>query len=1204
MNTPLLRLCAVLAAGIPVKSPAATIAWTGGTANWDTSNARWNPADEPDADDTAVFNTAHVVTMTNASDTVLGLTMSGGIDLLTNGNDLTVDGLVQLTDASTLLSIDGSTSLLRADSMAINTGGTVRLMGGTLTIIEETDSGLLSVNTGGMLSGNGTINLNDGAAAGTTLMRLSGGSLVATSNTPGDTAGADAATLTIDMSDTDSRIDLDNNSSSVGIGRNDTLVINAMTHQASDPYGGTLNLAEGATLSMEQPWEIDTGIINANTGGLVAGTRGNPATITGGALTFTGGTINLDAVDSLRISAPITAATGGTISNAGNLIIDVPLSTTFGPDVDFQMTGPDASLTITLGAGGEPTEVSVIIEDDDLNLDGSGTATNVLTIGDGAGLALFLGAGADTTLGGTINLSGSLSLDTDTGKWGISRALNVPANDGSAFLGGDEVNFAGATVTVGANTRLEVFCSSVWTASTQLVTGPGTIVKLGRSNSATFSGGSYTGSGALYFGRETTFAAATTIDMPMGIVELDGQEVATHGNSAGNLVAINDDVTINAGTLGNFGYPYSFATDTLNIAANAVLTVNLTDPGAEWTLTADSLLNINTIGPTVASAGIAGSDFNLNGAASILGHGVFSARADIAGAVSVSSGSSLSLNGGTLTELNRLIGGSIVGEGALRSLVDTGLAGFGTIATDIEFAGNTVLLADDGMLTVDAPIADVGIIGTAAADGILNVSDPWNTNVAGEVKLLGGELRGALITNAGAGGISGFGLLSAPVTNTSFIGAEGGPLVVQTSGNNNDWDGAGSGQLRAILGHLEIRDNASFPFAGDVVARQDYEVFANGFELEFEPSSRLVLESGTFHSTNTTDFGGTMTVAVPVGSVSLLRVAGTWTFENGSFTTLNGNLLLDNTLTVVQFGADINGSGALINAVGRQLRLLVGTHLLAPVINRGQLQLGINSVDGQVQGKDYQQTATGAWGVDIGGIGMTDIDSFTLTGTASLSGALNVSLIGGFVPAAGQTFTILTAPGGVSGAFTSVTQPPSMPAGLSFSVSYSPTSVTLTVLTSIESWIEQFGLTAPADKLIGANPDGDDLNNLGEFALDGNPANGLNTGKVSSKIAAIDGVPVLTLTLPVRLGTAPDPADPAGGELALRQAAEAVGYKIQAFSSLTSGPLTVTEVTGPHVLVIHSALPGLNPGWQYRTFRSPGPVAGAPREFLRAVISE
>ena len=148
----------------PHWSPAAPITWIGGNANWDATNANWNPDDEPDSNDEAIFNTPNTVNMANATDTIQALTLSGGIDLNTNGNDLIVDGLVQLVDASTVLIIGGSTSLLTADSVTINTGGTVRLTGGTLTIVEETESGLFTVNTDGTLSGNGTINLNDAAA--------------------------------------------------------------------------------------------------------------------------------------------------------------------------------------------------------------------------------------------------------------------------------------------------------------------------------------------------------------------------------------------------------------------------------------------------------------------------------------------------------------------------------------------------------------------------------------------------------------------------------------------------------------------------------------------------------------------------------------------------------------------------------------------------------------------------------------------------------------------------------------------------------------------------------------------------------------------------------------------------------------------------------------------------------------------------------
>ena len=92
--------------------------------------------------------------------------------------------------------------------------------------------------------------------------------------------------------------------------------------------------------------------------------------------------------------------------------------------------------------------------------------------------------------------------------------------------------------------------------------------------------------------------------------------------------------------------------------------------------------------------------------------------------------------------------------------------------------------------------------------------------------------------------------------------------------------------------------------------------------------------------------------------------------------------------------------------------------------------------------------------------------------------------------------------------------------------------------------------------------------------------------------------------MPVRSGASADPADIAGGELGLRQSTDFVSYKIQAADEMTNWTLGVTEVTGADATAIQSGLPALNAGWVYRTFRSPGAVAGDPREFMRAVISE
>src|SRR5262245_50185058 len=79
---------------------AAPRTWIGGNADWGDGGSvlNWSPNDEPDSVDEAIFNTANVVNLVT-NNAVNGLTLSGGIDLLTNDFDLTVDGLVQVGGA-------------------------------------------------------------------------------------------------------------------------------------------------------------------------------------------------------------------------------------------------------------------------------------------------------------------------------------------------------------------------------------------------------------------------------------------------------------------------------------------------------------------------------------------------------------------------------------------------------------------------------------------------------------------------------------------------------------------------------------------------------------------------------------------------------------------------------------------------------------------------------------------------------------------------------------------------------------------------------------------------------------------------------------------------------------------------------------------------------------------------------------------------
>jgi hypothetical protein len=146
-------------------------------------------------------------------------------------------------------------------------------------------------------------------------------------------------------------------------------------------------------------------------------------------------------------------------------------------------------------------------------------------------------------------------------------------------------------------------------------------------------------------------------------------------------------------------------------------------------------------------------------------------------------------------------------------------------------------------------------------------------------------------------------------------------------------------------------------------------------------------------------------------------------------------------------------------------------------------------------------------------------------------------------------------------------------------------------------WAGDQGLTAGIDG-EGDDPDQDGQDNLTEFALDGNPQSGASSGKVVGRIATVGGEQVLTLTLPIRTAVGAF-----SGANALSAAGDGVTYTIEGSDDLGSWLLDIDEVTGPDAAAIQAGLPALSSGdWTYRTFRSPGPVAGDPSDFLRARI--
>jgi hypothetical protein len=126
----------------------------------------------------------------------------------------------------------------------------------------------------------------------------------------------------------------------------------------------------------------------------------------------------------------------------------------------------------------------------------------------------------------------------------------------------------------------------------------------------------------------------------------------------------------------------------------------------------------------------------------------------------------------------------------------------------------------------------------------------------------------------------------------------------------------------------------------------------------------------------------------------VLWLSATYTQTAGA-TILNGGDIQRSLLNLD--GGKLEGTGTVIGDVQ------ISGGATSPALSAGTITIT----------ESYVQNASGSYTVEIGGlIPGTDYDQVTLTGTegATLDGTLDVSLIGGFIPVDGDSFTIMTFP--------------------------------------------------------------------------------------------------------------------------------------------------------------------------------------------------
>ncbi len=184
-------------------------------------------------------------------------------------------------------------------------------------------------------------------------------------------------------------------------------------------------------------------------------------------------------------------------------------------------------------------------------------------------------------------------------------------------------------------------------------------------------------------------------------------------------------------------------------------------------------------------------------------------------------------------------------------------------------------------------------------------------------------------------------------------------------------------------------------------------------------------------------------VGFEVGSTGMASVDGggsKWTSDGDLYVGFDGT----GTLSVANSGT-VQATNVNVGALGE-----VHGNGLIICFDNGNMQNGGLVSPGNSPGTlhitgNYTQTTAGKLLIELAGTAPgTQYDQLLVTSTATLDGTLDVSLLGGFTPSAGNSFDVLTTTGGVTGTF-AIQQLPLLAGGLVWNLSYGTNDVILSV---------------------------------------------------------------------------------------------------------------------------------------------------------------
>jgi mucin-19 len=1073
---------------------ATTITWTNTNGgNWNVA-ANWNPNQVPGSNDTANITTAGTYAVTlNVSANVNSLTLGGaasGVQTL-QGNGFTLTATNAAINSGGVLNFTSSTTF--TGKMGVASGGQIELFGNTLF-----SQGYLWVQSGGLLNASSYLEVSTALTNAGTINLTNNGMLIY--NNGVNTAGGV-------VNQTNGTINLVGGAS--------------ITGESGDEYlinQGTINVTNaGGSSTIDVENLAMQGVVSnlAGSGALTIETFNGLGSLTGMYNAAAGTVIEFKASTTFGTSAGAGLTLGGSgVYEFNNGLLTLTNNTI--PNLEY--TGG----TVVLGSnfqGGTVTNLTLsgttlsnsLPVTGTLVLNGNCTVYGTVTVPSGGQIELF-----GNTLfsqgylwvqsGGLLNASSYLEVST-----ALTNAGTINLTNNGMLIYNNGVNTAGGVVNQTNGTINLVGGASITGESgDEYLINQGTINVTNAGGSSTIDVENLAMQGVV---SNLAGSGALTIETFNGLGSLTGMYNAAAGTVIEFKASTTFGTSAGAGlTLGGSGV-YEFNNGLLTLTNNTI-------PNLEYT-GGTVVLGSNFQGGTVTNLTLSGT--TLSNSLPVTGTLVLNGNCTVYGTVTVPSGGQIELFGNTLFSQGYLwvqSGGLLNASSYLE--VSTALTNAGTI----NLTNNGMLIYNNGVNTAGGVVnqtngtinlvGGAGITGESGDEYLINQGTINVTNAGGSstIDVENLAMQGVVSNLAGSGALTietfnGLGSL------TGMYNAAAG-TVIEFKASTTFGTSAGAGLTLGGSGVYEF-NNGLLTLTNNTIPNLEYTggtvVLGSNFQ------------GGTV--TNLTLSGTTLTNSLPVTGTLVLNgnctVYGTVTVPSGGQIELFGNTLFSQGYLWVQSGGLLNASsylevstaltnagtinltnngmliynngvntaGGVVNQTNGTINLVGGASITGEsgdeyLINQGTINVfsangtSIINVDnfsnfgtlsaqhGTLQLEGTHLTLPSSETLSVGLNSATDFGSITFYESTNLNlaqaGTFLVTLNGGYVPAVGSSFKVLSAnsSGTFSGAFTNF----SSPDGAIWKTNYTATSLILTNVGQI-TWATPTNITYGA--ALGSN---------------------------------------------------------------------------------------------------------------------------------------